>query len=428
MWPVSKEALYDAAGHLHAGQNNARAIKAIAWDLVCCLSRSDHADSTIAVMATLLRVSRTRPHVMDTPEARANREILKTLAREGNFQAMTLEGLLAVRARDSKSAISWFNKAMGGAVQYSRQPSTIRQMNSSAAWRLDEVMAPWLDLAMQYTEQGNYKKMQETYDIGKGVDDPTAYYLSAVVARHQQRTYSLPWFHDMSKAAATGHPRAAMELADFYADWSVELLPTLVSSKNSSNFVSEFLAAMFQRSIETPNATKDIEFYAAFTSTPLSRTEMAMDWLAISANYGIAAAYERKARVHISKWIYPVNNLSMRLAHPDRQTQLDHKTMQIYEDLPEGVDNPFFDLSEAHDCLSLVFEAYDSIARDAATKRTKDEAVAPTIWNYYPDIADMNAEAFSSNDQLLHSAMEIADTVRIDVYDQKEGLRYKYKR
>jgi TPR repeat protein len=149
---------------------------------------------------------------------------LEKLASKDDPEAMTLQGLFAERDGQPAKARALYEKALQikWVFQYvagSRHPAQL------------PIIAPWNALGyLLKTDKDPATRAQAKLAFEQGAnkgDDPLSYY---ELAAFQDRS-SVEWLRSISKAAASGHREAMVELANFYRDVNSKDSPLLQSSQ-----------------------------------------------------------------------------------------------------------------------------------------------------------------------------------------------------
>lgn len=160
--------------------------------------------------------------------------------------------------------------------------------------------SPWIELGLAHRQIKNYRESLAAFDMGKDFDDPEAYYQSAIVRRElcaptgYGQGYDLEWLQDMTKAAATGHVQAMVELATFYAYGPV--LGTQEAVEPEGSLLTSAIRRLALRE-QYHGSTRNIEHFAAFARDTSERMQLAMSWLDVAIEYGYLRASELKARL-----------------------------------------------------------------------------------------------------------------------------------
>ena len=338
-------------------------------------------------------------------------ERVRKLANDGNHRALALCGLLAARREDSASAIRFLELSMKGAVALANEKIDHKKSPFLAAQQHDELSSPWNDLAVQYYNVGRYADADMTFKLGMDLDDPHAFYTRAWLERKDDPEYTPRWLHDMTKAAATGHVLAAVEVAKYYAD--AEAYPP----SDTSNSWTDLLNSFLKRPTVSSDSADNMEHYASLAQTPVERIKHSFAWLDIARQYMYAPAMLHAARLHLNKYLFASNNLGLVFQHPDQQK---------IDDLDGGVENPHYDVSKAMKCLSEIFDVH--ARSQEASRETDPQAVRKILgtWLTYPDVHDMFASPEQIHD-LVTEAQAIADTAGIDVMSDENELQYNHQ-
>jgi len=468
---VELEDMYEAGRHLISSNSE---FQQSALALLCCCAREGHVDATIYMTHRFLRTERglgtagrssRRP--LSSPEGEYLLKSLVNIANSGNFRAMALRGLLASHQGYTKAALNHFKEALPGAMAFSKRKIDQKKTPFLASQQHDELSSPWNELAQTAWKARNelaetdskakeLKELEdEAFKVGAELDDPNTLYLKAVLERQRyaeklldkhekkygqtdtsegdmllQTPYSFSWLHDMTKAAASGHVDAALEMAQYYAN-----SPAPPTSHDSDQTMSPFkLAVQLWKAFDPvpprADSRQNMEYYASLVQSPQDRMQMAMYWLRVCTSYGYVPALVSLAKIHISKYIFSKNNLYLPVEHPDAQRKDVHKEDQQVKGMEDGIDNPYYSPRMAHDCLALILELTTTIEeasteRVAAKKRNNAEWIQRLgLAQSFPEVVvDME----SSIPRYQDEAYEIADECGIDIQDCRGAVRYDHR-
>ena len=406
--------------------------------LVRCCDRAGLPEATIQSVASLLRQDIVNPGMLRTSDAKLAQGRLKILCQQGNIRALVLNGKLAERSGDPELAISLYENATNRFMDLAGE--TTSSPENQITKHLDEFSSPWMELGILHLRRGNRKQALAAYMMGIAQDDPMAHHMLARLDyQFTGEKYTLDWLYHTTKAAASGHFRAAFSLGEYYANTKAPppvdqhipqaqteshpaVSPNLSTApKPQSSFlarVQHFLTtALIKPTVET-DARTAIADYAAAVQDPVARVRLAREWFRTATEQAYVPAYMNMARLHFRTHVTSENNL----AHPviitgDAQVEAPRG----------GVANPIFDLRAGHDCLLQVFDAHSQITLGRAKTKVETEfRVAAGRWAEYPDVLEDYEHDLG---KFVAEAEELANVMRIDIIDPETGTAvYKYKR
>ncbi|KAJ9622663.1 hypothetical protein H2203_006313 [Taxawa tesnikishii (nom. ined.)] len=263
---------------------------------------------------------------------------------------------------------------------------------------LDSLTSPWNELGLLYLRRRQFREAFNAFKTGVDLDDPQSYYYQAqldfITARRQ---YTSRWLYNVTKAAASGHFKAAYDLGMFYAE-SPPLQPTKSPEEpnskaeelpgaseilaNSSSLLSRILGylptSLQPRIIQDASSQASMDHFASWPKTPQERVILADAWLTIAAKYWYLPAY-----VHaLLSWVFAGENLLQSLQAKDQET---------YEQ------------------KSVVVNSHGSKVGS---------------WNMFPEVPESWANDY---EKLQAEAKAIADAMGIDVRTQDGCLLYRHQ-
>ncbi|EME84884.1 uncharacterized protein MYCFIDRAFT_195813 [Pseudocercospora fijiensis CIRAD86] len=453
--------------------------------LMLSLSRVGNIEASIRIMADAIYTSKKNPHALQSREIMFAKEHLRIAANEKlNYRAMVCEGKVAHALGDEERAIQMWTDAISAAVAAAeeREPRE-RQAGVPSALMARvqrdplELSTPWIELMLIHWQRTRIKGLDEmaqcewAMNIGCEQDDPTShYYASTFVKRLDSEgghVGTSEWLYHVTKAASSGHPKAAYELAVFYAEsgWKYiedeppdHVKPTPFDSypSNSATFLDSVLSFLGLKTREKARPQESIFHSAMFPSTAAARHEIAYNWLDVAIGYCYAPAYLFRARMLLAK------NLWAGADAPDAALSLNRSryTYASKEDYHAGETasnngqsskadvadppNPFRNEESAKAFLREVFYAheandYASQARRAYanSRRSRqwqgeEEILDEYFWRKYgpdvqkffrfPEIREMYEDQIES---LYEQAKELCDQHQFDIYDKENALIYK---
>jgi hypothetical protein len=272
-----------------------------------------------------------------------------------------------------------------------------------------------------------------------------------------------------TKAAASGHPAAAYDLARFYAEsgWKYisdeppdHLKPTPFDSYPAPNPPTfwDFICGLFRPRERAPKPEETIILTAIYPQTADKRLSIAFFWLEVAMDTYYAPAYLFGAQLVSTKTLWgnanaPASALDLT---PERYTYASKEDYEAgrpipREPVPEPPDipNPHYNIRMAKELLREVFHAHESfsyadqVKRSYQLKRRKhnfpevpDDAIFMdphlyynmgmdvTCWFGDPDTREMYTPLI---DDMYREAMAMCDENDWDIYDRHNSLIYRAK-
>ncbi|KAF1344514.1 hypothetical protein BDV97DRAFT_402300 [Delphinella strobiligena] len=397
--------------------------------LVRCCDVAGHEEATIQVVSSLLRQDITnREGILNTREGYMAQDRLREIGKKGNMRAIALEGKLAERKGDPDLAISKYQFAADELLaRHESESSDSKEDNRY----LDELSSPWMELGILHLRQEARMKALEAYMMGISMDDPMAHnMLGRLDYQFTGGEYTLDWLYNTTKAAATGHFRAAYSLGEYYAtskappppspQAETETEPKSEASTDSDDTTTKptaptffarlqhFFSTSFIKPIIETDSRANIAHYAAAVQDPVARVKLAHEWLDVACEQHYLPAHLHMARLHLRKHVFPEDNLSRPL-----------------DEVIDGKENAVYSPEHAQKNLRTVFLAHRMIkdGRKHATTQAEFRAMAGRCADY-PDVL----QDYESNlDSMLDEAKDIADAVGMDVYDSEKSLLYRHE-
>ena len=307
--------------------------------------------------------------------------------------------------------------------------------------------------AQQQHEEAEYFKTKALGAIEIGVEqgDPGSHFNLAVLHRVLfNAEYGEDWLFHMTKAAASGHYKAAYELGRYYADAPAKRLvepdaeqstgdDTSSSSEDSAdtqmkapadtapktptqpppttftNQILHFLTTAFLKpTIDLDERSQKVH-NASFPQDPIARLALSKEWLNTASRFHYPPANLVHAHLSLQRYILPSENLSQEL----NQSKDD--------EIPEnGVPNPYFDVWLAHDLLAKVFIQH-RIIKVRQLKKSEMTDAEHRLKASYAQFSEVLEDYVGRLDELLDEAKQLADDVGIDVTTDLYGLIYKHR-
>ncbi|KAL1583151.1 hypothetical protein WHR41_07914 [Cladosporium halotolerans] len=457
--------------------------------LLDAMSAAGYLEATIRIVNNALLSAKHQPGLLRNASVAVERGRLQKAAREGlSSRAMVLEGKVAYFLGDHDTAIKWWWRAIEGAVEKSTSDiSMIVAGNKSMARdvsRIDrsDLSTPWIELIEAHFDRSlkgrdEWGLCEKAIQIGLEQEDPTAFYYAATYhkKRHEDGTH-LPtsdWLYYMTKAAASGVPKAAYELGVYYAEsgWKYiedeppdHVKPTPFDTYPGSGATTfEGFWGIISRLFAAPPSAIQIEreqiFHtASWPETPEKRARLAHYWLEIAQGYCYAPAYLYMAKLCMQETLWagaraPTEALglsSKRYLYRSKEDEADaHFSGELKTwEVPEGEKdprNPFYDLDDAKKNLVEVCHARNAVRQrkkniDRHAQRTGTKNVdwedldfedRGNIRKIHPstirflnnmDVYEMWA---AESDGLINEAHDICDYMGWTLYDDQQGLLYK---
>lgn len=294
---------------------------------------SGFTEASIRLVNNALVQARTMPGVLRQASVSTERGRLQKIAREGTHsRAMVLEGKVAYHLGDTDTAIKWWWQAIDGAVAKSeldaaRIRAGNRPMMELSAIDKDDLSSPWIELIEAHFDRSlkgknEWDLCEKAIQIGVQQDDPTAFYYAATYYKKRdesgQHLATSEWLYYMSKAAASGVPKAACELATFYHEsgWKYiedeppdHVKPTPFDSYPAPDNVgpstwNKFRQWMWPRIADKGAEMENIFHTAAWPPTPVQRNQLAILWLQSAIEQTYAPAYLLAAKIHLEETLW----------------------------------------------------------------------------------------------------------------------------
>lgn len=450
--------------------------------LLDALSAAGFMEATIRIVNNAVVQAKTRPDLLRNAAVAVERGRLQKYVREGtSSRAMVLEGKCAYALGDVDTALNWWWQAVEGAVEKSKEVAARRAAGKEprpsdfAEADRSDLSSPWIELIEAHFERSlrgkdEWDKCEKAIQIGIGQDDPQAFYYAATYYKQRYDDGShMPtsdWLYYMTKAAASGVPKAAYELGVFYAEsgWKYiedeppeHVKPTPFDrypGKADSQSPWDLIRRIFWPSQEAKISEKDSIFHsAAWPDTPIYRLRLAMRWFDIAAEYMYAPAYLYLAKLLMQDTLWagaqaPPEALSLspkRYLYTSKKDEADaHFTGDVksYELPEDAVDppNPAQNIELAKKGLLHVFVAREYVMRreeefklfakkDRSIKSEDDLQTVHTSENYWVTRWGENEEVFlqwqKESLAMYQEAAAICDMMGWSIYSTNGHLFYK---
>ena len=231
--PVNREKFEKLITELEISENDAtflaRALlvsrkdehRAYGKKLLYALSHIGREVATLYVMKQMVYEGKQNQAKLNVQEIQSIRKHLKEIAEKGeNFRAMVLQGKLESLLGNQNAAIQWWTDAMASAVAHAEQfketgvDTERRDLQATMRQDFGELSAPWVELALAHIARKEWAKAKWVISIGCDMDDPTSHYHAASFERRTDPETGMliaksGWLYHMTKAAASGHAKAA---------------------------------------------------------------------------------------------------------------------------------------------------------------------------------------------------------------------------
>jgi hypothetical protein len=299
-----------------------------------------YTEASIRLVNAALVHARTIPGMLRQASVSTERGRLQKIAREGTHsRAMVLEGKVAYHLGDADTAIKWWWQAVEGAVAKSEHVASQRAAGTKpggydiANMDRDDLSSPWIELIEAHYDRSlkgkkEWHLVEKAIQIGMKQDDPTSFYYAATYYKKRdesgQHVPTSEWLYYMTKAAASGVPKAAVELATFYHEsgWkyiedeppdNVKPTPfdsypaTEIKTQSTWDRVRQFFwSSGVEQSTDndTDRGIADMFHTAAWPPTPLQRYNLAEMWLNVAMGQTYAPAYLQAAKLHLEETLW----------------------------------------------------------------------------------------------------------------------------
>ena len=301
--------------------------------LLFTLSDRGTHNATLSIMNHAWQANKARPGTLKSSEiVHARKHLHKIATEEESYRAMVLEGKIAYTLGEVDYAIQMWTQAMDAAVAAAEEGKPFRAIgleapdDRKAGVDMPELSSPWIELGTAYLLRRDYVNARWAISIGCDQDDPTSHYSAALLEKRynesDQHIGTSVWLYHMTKAAASGYPKAAHELGVWYGSngWKYiedeppdHVKPTpfdsyppdldVKSAGLSLMDMARVFLGLVHRVQENPK--EQVFHTAAFPFTPLDRYKMALEWLEVSMAFTYAPSYLFAARLLLEKTLWP---------------------------------------------------------------------------------------------------------------------------
>lgn len=448
--------------------------------MLLSLSRAGVEEATIRIMAQVVLTARKKPAILDAPEIQHARQHLSQIAsKKVNFRAMVCEGKVARALGNEEMAIKMWTGAMAAAVAHAhKQASGVKGDDSVERSDALGLSTPWIDLMMLHREridrQGKdeWKQCRQAMDIGCEQDDPISHYHASTYIKWYDADGShIPtsaWLYHVTKAAASSHPVAAYELAEFYAKsgWKYiedeppdHVKPTPFDSfPSASNESVMYRVSSFLGLVKRPELKPEESIFhnAIFPHTAVHRWLLAADWISVATSYQYAPAFLLYAKMLMQEKLWaranaPTEAIDMNAErytyaseqHKQSDIILNQSSVEDAADPP----NPYFSVILAQECLKHVFFAHEAYHYGCQAKNKyavgrrrgtiaanldEDDFLHESVyegagfniskWFRFPEVREMYEDQIEN---LYTEAKDICDEKGWNIYDDDNILIYK---
>ena len=472
-------------------QNRKQENKDLGKRLLFTLCANGHEEATIRILMHAILAEKTKKNTLRSSEIVYARGHLREIARSGtSYRAMVLEGKIAYQLGDHEYAIQMWTQAMEPAeavaeaereAKANRTPENIQALRRITEPDLVELSSPWVELTLihyerygalmqrlEYTAaQVEKEKARAAIEVGCAHDDPTSHYHAAVVLAETnddgQTIYTSSWLYNMTKAAASGHVKAAHSLGQFYAEsgWKYiedeppdHVKPTpfdsfpAESSNESPSLFSSILQLVGLSKAPQVHPSDNLFHTAIFPSTAGERWIMAIHWVLIATSYTYVPSFILAARISLqtSVWSQATVPPAALTLSPERYSyasKADYDAGRPISDQPE-LDSPDIPKNYRKDHARLflrdVFWAAEAhrlrdkiLARMRGTRRASgvdeddiDVTMLPQDvptrirkWLYHQEVREQYEHEIWD---LEKQAMQICDEHGLDIVDEDLSL------
>ncbi|KAF2150586.1 hypothetical protein K461DRAFT_322995 [Myriangium duriaei CBS 260.36] len=421
--------------------------------LLQCCSRSGYDEATLDLGISYQVAAKSDARsVITKQEYLQAREQVHELAKKGNLRAASLEAELTELDKGPKAALPYWDRA----VKLALDDKNAVLAGSSRFGYLEQ---PWIRLAaLKSAKLGDQEGANAALRIGMLKDDPDAYHVHSRQNQSQgEKTVleHLEWMNSVTKSAASGSFRSAIDLGRHFADEASMDLSSVLNQNTSwwSNLMAwtglrpgaQNRKAEAGAGVDQPSLNQyqyQTAAYADAARTPRDRMLMAIKWLEIAAKQGSIDAYLDLAILRSRKFIFGVHNLSLPIKHPDEQKDTDIKEyvsslcgheIDLAEAEPiskdtfaartvtsqpfvwrKGTPNPFYDPVWVRFCLEMVGHGHVWMycVRENGVKNSLERSMAVPVWYRFPDIGDLNE---AHDEENWKKAKQLADTLGVDI-------------
>ncbi|OQO13572.1 hypothetical protein B0A48_01801 [Cryoendolithus antarcticus] len=451
--------------------------------LLLLLSSLGYEEATVQLLYQVLLVSKDNPQTLKAATYSRSRGHLQRLAREGlNVRAMVLEGMIARFQGDQESAIKLWWSVLEDPVRLDYVTKIRPNPKETDAYNasLQHLATPWIELITIHFERvqrglKDVDLLERALKIGMEQDDPVAFYWAASYREQSYANGDLrptsEWLYLMTKAAASGVPKAAHELGRYYwtSGWKYieDEPPAHIKPTPFDSFKPD--EATMSASPSAPStlrpADADQFFHTAtYPSTPEQRAQLAMDWLRVAIDAMYAPSYLLMAEIANTRQLWagaqaPAAALALSPERCTYASEVEYNNA-VY-DCEEGEDrlvtythtgdpeddppNPFYSLEAAKShlvnvfraCKAVDFKAY-SLKQAAAAAATRSNAVNEDDWAQDTGRAQDKPEflKFYQDDGVYDSWAGEVSGLRVEaqamcekeawtLYDETGGLVYR---
>ena len=460
--------------------------------LMILLSRAGLMEATLMLMNQALQQNKKKPGSLNMPELSYARAHLKELAYgadAANHEAMVLQGKIANATGHQETAIALWTKAMDGAIAASETAKKVRERPSVPVFADGlELLSPWIELTLIHHErtvtQGKMEldKCRWAMEIGFAQDDPTSFYHAAsffrTVDQHGNHIVTSDWFYNITKAAASGHARAAHELGVFYAQsgWkyvedeppdhvkptSFDSYPGIMSFMGSRmHRIAQFFGLKpFQR----PQPKDQIFQTAIFPHSAKDRFILSRYWLGEATKLTYAPSWLFLAQMYLQETLW-ANATAPKSALQLNKSRYTYASKAEFEagkpirahsgndwDQPPAADPPnhsyslkdarvavreVFYMYKAHQIKDQMTGSYAAQRRQGFVGEVRDEnsLIGERRFREYPSyirkwfrLPSIRESYENEIDSLYAEAKAICDDHGWDMHDEDGGLLYRCKR
>lgn len=387
--------------------------------LLVALSHAGSELATIRIMKQVLEEAKDKPSKLNATEVSHMRKHLNQIAARGdNYRAMVLLGKIELKLGNHSVATKLWTDALEPACAHAEEIAAKQargerlEASGLARSNLEDLDSPWIELHLIHKARGEPVQARRAMEVGCEMDDPFAHYYAALWEKQIDHTtgelsHSSAWLYHMTKAAVSGHPKAAHELGRFYAEslWPYiddeppdHIKPTPFDQyppdgdvttgesqrqvKEDGESSKETTAGMglaqvlrerfsrllsFARKKSETDPRLNIFKTAMFPATAEERMIMAIEWLKIAVAHSYGPSHLLAARLYLTKTLWKDANAPKAALElkPERYTYASRADKEAGKpinevagsDTDETVPNPAYNPDQAQYHIREIFHA-----------------------------------------------------------------------
>lgn len=480
-------------------------VQKLGLELMLYLSFSGNEYASLYMMGAVYHRAQDRPGELQNIQFhRAKKHVFEIANRGDNQNAMVLAGKIAYLSdkREWEYAVRLWTDALEAPPMFDSNSSG--KVHPVFQALVDVTSSPYNDLTFMYIERGEFDMVEDTIEIGCNQDDPISHYYAALRDKTfntksednelgQEQLVHKPtstWLYHISKAAASGYPRAMHELGCYYVKsywpYLTDEPPDAVKPTPFDRYPPEHgrtepaLISSWSRAIAAISLgikMGDAEGEPALEEPRLSafqhavvphdvegRLKMALAWLELAQNVMYAPSFLAAAQIHLTKEVWPdlavpAEALQLRESRHKYANKSEYDAASLSEDALDikKIPNPVFDNSpkednKAYGLIQGIFTAADAakrrhrwvVARQKGSEKRNFAQLLGSmplnnaVWFQHPDFYPLfmneadgtlfDDQFDAKNSSLLDSAKQICDEQQWDVYDPDDySLLYRHR-